>query len=126
MRTPRTRACTWATSGSASPPPSTSTTSCRACAGPPPAENPMRRRCGAAAGAVLLLALLAGGVRGQERDVRLAFLGDSGTGKSDQRAVRDQMLRFPLAMAFMLGDNIYDRGSKEEFGRRYDDIYRPL
>jgi len=86
----------------------------------------MRRRGGAAAAAILVLSLLAVGVRGQERDARLAFLGDSGTGKADQRAVRDQMLRLPIGMAFMLGDNIYDRGSKEEFGRRYDDIYKPL
>lgn len=84
----------------------------------------VRRRV--AAIAALLVALAAAGLRGQEREVRLAFLGDSGTGNANQRAVRDQMLRLPIALAFMLGDNIYDRGSREEFARRYDDIYQPL
>src|SRR5438445_382356 len=84
-----------------------------------------RRRLGAAA--AVLLALLAGAtLRGQEREARLAFLGDSGTGDANQRAVRDQLLRWPISLAFMLGDNIYDRGSKELFGPRFDDIYAPL
>src|SRR5262245_28967088 len=85
----------------------------------------MRRRPGAAAGVVLAL-LAVGTLRGQEREIRLAFLGDSGTGDGNQRAVRDQMLRWPIALAFMLGDNIYDRGSKELFGPRFDQVYAPL
>ncbi len=86
----------------------------------------MRRRRGAAGATVLLLLVASGAVHGQEREARLAFLGDFGTGKGDQRAVRDQMLEVPIAMAFTLGDNIYDRGSKEYFGPRFDDIYKPL
>ena len=85
----------------------------------------MRRRLGAAAGVALAL-VLAGTIHGQEREIRLAFLGDMGTGDGNQRAVRDQMLRWPIALAFMLGDNIYDRGSKDLIGPRFDDIYRPL
>jgi len=84
-----------------------------------------RRRLGAAA-AVLLALLAAATLRGQEREARLAFLGDSGTGDANQRAVRDQLLRWPIALAFMLGDNIYDRGSKALFGSRFDDIYAPV
>lgn len=87
----------------------------------------MGRRLGAAAAlAIAAVALLAGGVRGQERDVRLAFLGDAGSGSANQRAVRDQMLRLPIAFAFMLGDNIYERGSREDFGPRFDAVYKPL
>ena len=86
----------------------------------------MGRRLAGAAAAVLLALLAAGTLRGQEREARLAFLGDSGTGDANQRAVRDQLLRFPLSLAFMLGDNIYDRGSKELFGPRFDDIYAPV
>jgi len=83
-----------------------------------------RGRAGAAAVAVLLL--LAASLPGQEREARLAFLGDSGTGDANQRAVRDQLLRHPVQIVFMLGDNIYDRGSKELFASRYDDIYAPV
>jgi hypothetical protein len=86
----------------------------------------MGRRLAGAAAAVLLALLAAGTLRGQEREARLAFLGDSGTGDANQRAVRDQLLRFPVSLAFMLGDNIYDRGSKELFGPRFDDIYAPV
>ena len=73
----------------------------------------MRRRLGAAVLAAFLPLLAAATLRGQARESRLVFLGDAGTGGSDQRAVRDQMLRFPASLAFLLGDNIYERGSKE-------------
>jgi Calcineurin-like phosphoesterase len=88
----------------------------------------MRRRLGAAVAVVLAFcALLAApALRGQGREARLAFLGDSGTGDANQRAIRDQLLRWPISIAFMLGDNIYDRGSKDLFGPRYDDIYAPV
>jgi 3',5'-cyclic AMP phosphodiesterase CpdA len=86
----------------------------------------MRRRRGGAAAAVLLALLGATALRGQEREARMAFLGDSGTGGSNQRAVRDQMLRWPISIAFLLGDNIYDRGSKALFGPRFDQIYAPV
>jgi Calcineurin-like phosphoesterase len=87
----------------------------------------LRRRLGAAAAFVAAaLAVLSGAARGQEREVRLAFIGDAGSGSSSQRAVRDQMLKRPINLAFMLGDNIYERGSKEDFGPRFDDVYRPL
>lgn len=85
-----------------------------------------RRRAAAAAAAVLAAALAGGALHGQEREARLAFLGDGGTGNANQRAVRDQILHFPVSIAFLLGDNIYDRGSKDDIGRKYDDVYRPL
>jgi len=85
------------------------------------------RRLGAAT--VFVVAVLAATVlRGQAPgpELRLAFIGDAGTGGSAQRAVRDQMLRWPIAMTFMLGDNIYERGSREDFGPRFDQVYKPL
>jgi hypothetical protein len=85
----------------------------------------MRRRLGAVL-AVLLPLLAAASLRGQTREARIAFLGDGGTGGSDQRAVRDQMLRFPASLVFLLGDNIYERGSKDLIGSRFDQIYQPL
>jgi len=83
------------------------------------------RRLGAAT-AFVLVVLAASSLRGQARESRIAFLGDSGTGGSNQRAVRDQMLRYPASLAFLLGDNIYERGSKELIGPRFDEIYQPL
>ena len=85
----------------------------------------MRRRLGAVL-AVFLPLLAAATLRGQARESRLVFLGDAGTGGSDQRAVRDQMLRFPASLAFLLGDNIYERGSKDQIASRFDQVYQPV
>jgi tartrate-resistant acid phosphatase type 5 len=84
-----------------------------------------RHRLGVAA-AVSLSLLAAATLRGQARESRLIFLGDAGTGGSSQRAVRDQMLRFPASLAFLLGDNIYERGSKELIGPYFDQVYAPV
>src|SRR5258708_29038909 len=73
-----------------------------------------------------LVVLAATSLRGQAPELRLAFIGDAGSGSASQRAVRDQMLRVPLAFTFMLGDNIYERGSREDFGPRFDQVYKPL
>ncbi len=83
------------------------------------------RRLGAATVFVLVV-LAATSLRGQAPELRLAFIGDAGSGSASQRAVRDQMLRVPLAFTFMLGDNIYERGSREDFGPRFDQVYKPL
>jgi hypothetical protein len=71
------------------------------------------RRAGArlalAAGATLVFWVAAGREGGraqQERQVRMVFLGDSGTGDANQYAVRDQLLRRPPQFVFLLGDNI--------------------
>ncbi|PYQ45237.1 MAG: hypothetical protein DMF77_04835, partial [Acidobacteria bacterium] len=85
----------------------------------------MGRRLGAAT-AFVLIVLAATSLRGQAPELRLAFIGDAGSGSASQRAVRDQMLRLPIALTFMLGDNIYERGSREDFGPRFDQVYKPL
>jgi predicted phosphodiesterase len=86
----------------------------------------MRRRLAGAIAAVFLVAVCAATLRGQARESRMVFLGDTGTGGSKQRAVRDQLLRFPTSLAFLLGDNIYERGSKELFEERFDRVYAPV
>jgi hypothetical protein len=86
----------------------------------------MRRRLASVAAALLVALLGASALRGQARESRLFFLGDAGTGGSNQRAVRDQMLRLPGSLAFLLGDNIYERGSKDLIGPYFDQVYQPL
>jgi hypothetical protein len=63
----------------------------------------------AAALAALLAAAAAAPqtARGAGAAVKVVFIGDSGTGDSHQRAVRDQMVRVGPSWVFMLGDNIY-------------------
>jgi hypothetical protein len=59
-------------------------------------------------------------------EVRLGFVGDQGTGGTDQKRVRDQMLRFPSSLMFLLGDNVYDRGSRSAFAKKHDAVYLPV
>jgi acid phosphatase len=74
------------------------------------------------------LAILPGIAPAAEREARLAFLGDGGTGGDDQKAVRDQLLaQTPsLSFVFLLGDNIYTSGSAEHIKDRFDDVYAPV
>ena len=53
-------------------------------------------------------------------------MGDTGTGGSDQKAVAAQMLAWHPSQVFLLGDNLYDRGSRKYISSRYDDVYGPL
>jgi predicted phosphodiesterase len=53
-------------------------------------------------------------------------VGDTGTGDSHQREVRDQMVRAAPSWVFLLGDNIYSEGNRRYFGPRFDEIYAPL
>jgi len=86
-------------------------------------------RSGVVAGAVVLLWLAAaqeGGRAQQERESRIVFMGDAGTGDANQYAVRDQLLRRAPRFVFLLGDNIYTKGRPRFFKSRYDDVYAPL
>jgi hypothetical protein len=75
---------------------------------------------------VALSALLVMRTGAQETEVRLAFIGDSGTGDANQAAVRDQILRFLPRYLFLLGDNIYSDGRGAYIRSRFYDVYRPL
>jgi hypothetical protein len=86
-------------------------------------------RLGLAAGAAAVLWLAAAPPVGQtqsERQVRMVFMGDTGTGDANQYAVRDQLLRRPPQFVFLLGDNIYTKGRPRLFKSRYDDVYAPV
>jgi hypothetical protein len=67
-----------------------------------------------------------GGRAQQEQEVRVVFMGDTGTGDANQYAVRDQLLRRLPQFVFLLGDNIYTKGRPRFFKSRYDDVYAPL
>ena len=89
----------------------------------------VRPRVGLALAAGALAWLVAGPeAAGQapERQLRLTFMGDSGTGDANQYAVRDQLLRRPPNFVFLLGDNIYTKGRPSLFKSRYDDVYAPI
>ncbi|HTM38042.1 MAG TPA: metallophosphoesterase [Terriglobales bacterium] len=62
--------------------------------------------------------------------VRLAVIGDSGTGTREQYEIAQQLEAFRQAVKFdfviMLGDNIYGGHSPEDFKRKFEVPYKPL
>jgi hypothetical protein len=78
------------------------------------------------AGLLVVSGLLVMRTGAQEADVRMVFIGDSGTGDSNQAAVRDQILRFLPRYLFLLGDNIYSDGRAAYIRPRFYEVYQPL
>jgi 3',5'-cyclic AMP phosphodiesterase CpdA len=76
--------------------------------------------------AAALLAALLFGTPAAAQEVRIAFVGDAGTGDSRQRAVSAQMEKVAPSYVFLLGDNVYAEGSRRDIQARFDDIYAPL
>ena len=66
----------------------------------------------------------------QEKSVRFAVIGDSGTGQSEQYQVAEEMEKYREATHFdfvlMLGDNIYGGHSPKDFARKFEQPYKPL
>ncbi len=62
--------------------------------------------------------------------VRLAVIGDSGRGDQAQNDVAAQMIawreKFPFDLVLMLGDNIYDRHTAEDYAAKFERPYRVL
>jgi hypothetical protein len=62
--------------------------------------------------------------------IRFAVIGDSGRGDSPQRAVAAQMVawraRFPFDFVLMLGDNIYDRHTPQDYIDKFETPYAAL
>ncbi len=62
--------------------------------------------------------------------VRLAVIGDSGTGESPQRQIGQRMAefhdRFPFEFVLMLGDNLYGEESARDYQRKFIEPYRTL
>jgi len=85
-----------------------------------------RLRGPAAALSALLLVLVLPRTGVADREARVAFLGDGGTGGWRQKAVRGQLLRHSPRFVFLLGDNVYDQGQAERIRERHDGIYGPV
>lgn len=62
--------------------------------------------------------------------VRFAAIGDAGRGDAAQYAVSAQMQayrkEFPFDFVVMLGDNIYDGGTPEDYKQKFELPYKPL
>ena len=62
--------------------------------------------------------------------IRFAVIGDSGRGDRPQHDVAAQMVawraRFPFDFVLMLGDNIYDRHTKQDYIDKFEAPYAPL
>ncbi|HVL67046.1 MAG TPA: metallophosphoesterase [Vicinamibacterales bacterium] len=62
--------------------------------------------------------------------VRFAVIGDSGRGHQPQREVAEQMVawreRFPFDFVLMLGDNVYDHHTPEDYRQRFEIPYQAL
>lgn len=62
----------------------------------------------------------------RDREARVVFVGDTGTGDRRAQDVRDSILSTArsagLSHVFLLGDNIYENGAAEDIERRFINI----
>lgn len=62
--------------------------------------------------------------------LRFAVIGDSGRGSSEQYQLAQQMViqreRFPFTFVLMLGDNIYDSWTPEDYAAKFERPYKAL
>ncbi|CAN5770194.1 hypothetical protein BH18ACI5_BH18ACI5_24820 [soil metagenome] len=62
--------------------------------------------------------------------VRFAVIGDSGRGDKAQYDIAGQMVawreKFPFDLVLMLGDNIYDSHTAEDYAAKFERPYKPL
>jgi 3',5'-cyclic AMP phosphodiesterase CpdA len=101
----------------------------RALPGPGPKLTHGRGRFFLAAAAALggaWLVALGAAAQPASREARLGFVGDTGTGDAAQKAVAAQMMAWRPSQVFLLGDNIYDRGSRKYIASRFDNVYAGL
>jgi hypothetical protein len=66
----------------------------------------------------------------RDGSIRFAVIGDSGRGDAAQHEVASRMVewrrRFPFGFVVMLGDNIYDGHTPEDYVRKFEEPYRAL
>jgi 3',5'-cyclic AMP phosphodiesterase CpdA len=66
----------------------------------------------------------------KDGSVRFAAIGDSGRGDQAQNEVARQMVawreQFPFDFVVMLGDNVYDSHTREDYIAKFEAPYRPL
>jgi predicted phosphodiesterase len=62
--------------------------------------------------------------------LKLAIIGDSGTGASAQYKVAEQLIasrgRFPYEFVLMLGDNLYYGSGQKDYQKKFELPYKPL
>ena len=80
--------------------------------------------------ACLLLTVSLGAATAAQRETYAAFLGDTGTGKNNQKKVRNELERIArekkLDSIFLLGDNIYTNGEAKHIKEKFLYIYKTL
>ncbi len=66
----------------------------------------------------------------RDGSLKLAVIGDSGRGDKFQNEIADQLVawraRFPFDLVLMLGDNIYDRHTAEDYAAKFERPYKTL
>jgi hypothetical protein len=62
--------------------------------------------------------------------VKIAIIGDSGTGDSAQYKIAEQLIasraKFPYEFALMMGDNLYGGNKPKDFDQKFETPYKPL
>jgi hypothetical protein len=93
-----------------------------------------RAQAGAAAPAKVSAGAPAAAVRltlpNKKESVRFMVVGDTGTGTPKQYELARVMFRywdaFPFDFALMMGDNLYNGESAQDYKTKFEDVYRPL
>ena len=66
----------------------------------------------------------------KEGSVRFAVIGDTGTGTPKQYELGGVMVNyhaaFPFEFVLMMGDNLYNGESAQDYKKKFEDVYRPL
>lgn len=104
-----------------------------AATGPPPAIAPGSTARGAArpaAAHTTTAAPPAITLPNRDGSLKVAVLGDFGTGARPEYDVAAQMARlrsvFPIDLVVLVGDNLYGAETPRDFKRKFEDPYRPL
>jgi Calcineurin-like phosphoesterase len=62
--------------------------------------------------------------------VKVAIIGDSGTGDPAQYKIAEQLIasraKFPYEFALMMGDNLYGGNKPKDFEKKFETPYKPL
>src|SRR5688572_23029368 len=65
-----------------------------------------------------------------ERSLKIAVIGDTGSGKQGQYEVGRMMntyeIAFPFTAVIMVGDNIYGADKAEDMKNKFEEVYQPL
>jgi hypothetical protein len=66
----------------------------------------------------------------KDGSVRLAIIGDTGSGTDKQQEVADMMLQyrkvFPFEFVLMMGDNLYGGETAKDYDKKFESVYKDL